>query len=86
MNNEIHVQNQVMSNEEIKKMYRVKMLNLRQHQMKRIKKSTISCQLLLFQSAHTCKLDILLLHNIKFELFHNVYIMTSNPALHKLNF
>ena len=47
-------------------MYHVKMLNLHQHQMIRIKKKTdvnnnISCQLLLFQSAH--KLDILLLPN-----------------------
>ena len=40
MNNEIHIQNHVLSNEEIKKMYRVNFLNLRQHQMKRVKKIT----------------------------------------------
>ena len=40
LNNEIHIQNQVLSNEEIRKMYRMKMLNLRQHQMIRIKKKT----------------------------------------------
>ena len=40
MNSEIHIQNQVLSNEEMKNMYRMKMLNLRQHQMKRIKKIT----------------------------------------------
>ena len=38
MNNEIHIQNQVLAYEEIKNMYRVKMFNLRQHQIKRIKK------------------------------------------------
>ena len=40
MNSEIHIQNQVLSNEEMKNMYRMKMLNLWQHQMKRIKKIT----------------------------------------------
>ena len=39
-NNEIHIQNQVLSNEEIKNMHRVKILNLRQRQMIRIKRKT----------------------------------------------